>query len=158
MKNIVLYCAILLSILGCLNVSAISMVYNYRIAQVTKQPIFEEFHNKNTIVALLFDQYQKKYQGDIKQNFVGGLGAYIYEFSSYYFRVGFAASHIQETVEHTTTFSGTETDDILCTFGGYIINSATAPLALSGLLGIPTHKILRLQHVDFGFSQVATGL
>ncbi len=135
----------------------ISMVYNFRIAQITKQPIVEKSHRHNRIIALLFDQYRKKYNG-IFQNFIGGLGSYIYDFDSYYFRTDFAASHIKEITDHVTTFSGTETDDILFTGGrNFIINDRTT-MTFSGLFGVPTHRIFRLQHVDFGYSQIGLGL
>jgi len=139
-------------------VLAISIVYNYRIAQVTKQPIFENVKpHESTTVALLFDQYQKKYDNETRQNFIGGLGSYIYEFEPCYFRADFAVSHVQQTVNHITTFTGTETDDILFTFGSNVIKNATKTVALSGLFGIPTHAIFRLKHVDFGYGQVGLG-
>lgn len=139
------------------SLSPISMVYNFRIAQITKQPIVEKSHRHNKVIALLFDQYRKKYNG-IFQNFVGGLGSYIYDFESYYFRTDFAVSHIKQITDHVTTFSGTETDDILFTGGrNFILNDRTT-MTFSGLFGIPTHRIFRLQHVDFGYSQVGLGL
>lgn len=147
------------SLLPQANLSAVSMVYNFRIAAITKQPITESSENKNstTIVALLFDQYRKKYN-DVKQNFVGGLGSFIYDFQPYYFRTDFAVSRIKEkNSNQVTTFSGTETDDILFTVGrNFVINHV--PITLSGLFGVPTHRIYRLQHIDFGSSQFGTGI
>ncbi len=151
----------LLSILPCAPLSAISMVYNFRIAQITKQPVSLDAdsatNNNHTLVALLFDQYRKKYTG-ITQNFAGALGSFIYDFKPYYFRADCAVSHIHEWCGVATTFSGTETDDILFTCGrNFILNNQTT-VTLSGLFGIPTHRIFRLQHVDFGYSQVGTGI
>jgi len=135
-----------------------SMVYNFRIAEVTRQPIFEKSNKlHHTVIALPFEQYRKKYDGT-KQNFTGGLASYIYDFSSNYFRTDFAVSHIKETIGHTTTFSGTEADDILLTLGRNFDLSDRTSITTSGLLGIPTHKIFRLQHVDFGYSQVGLGM
>jgi len=137
---------------------AISIVYNYRIAQVTKQPIVENVVSKPvTFVALLFDQYQKKYDNETRQNFAGGFGSLIYEFDPCYLRADFAFSHIQQTVHHVTNFTDTETDDILFTFGSNIIKDGNKTVALSGLFGVPTHAIFRLQHVDFGYNQVGLG-
>ncbi len=149
-----------LSVLPCAQISAISMVYNFRIAQITKQPIVVEGSQERnkTVIGLLFDQYRKKYQDSIHQNFVGALGSFIYDFEPYYFRVDAAVSHIHETTDHTTTFSGTEADDILFTGGRTIIINDDAVMTFSGLFGVPTHKILRLQHVDFGYSQVGIGI
>jgi len=140
------------------NICAISIVYSFRIAQITKQPIFEKKDGRNhSLIGLIFDQYQKKHDG-IFENFVGGLGSFIYDFKSYYFRADFAVSHIKEITNHIPTFSGTKTDDILFTLGrNFIINDRTT-LTLSGLFGIPTHRIFRLQHTDFGYAQIGTGI
>lgn len=141
------------------HVLSISMVYNFRIAQVTKQPIFPHATGRDhSVVALLFDQYRKKYDC-IYQNFIGGLGSYIYNFDPYYVRVDGAVSHIHEqNSEHVTTFAGTETDDILFTCGRNFILNQHNEITLSGLFGVPTHRIYRLQHIDFGYSQVGLGI
>lgn len=136
----------------------ISMVYNFRIAQITKQPIVENGKKSSlTTVALFFDQYRKKHMG-IRQNFAGGLGSLIYDYKPYYCRVDAAFSHIHETVKQETSFSGTETDDILFTVGRNVLSDEHNVVTLSGLFGIPTHRILRLEHVDFGYSQVGLGV
>jgi len=135
----------------------ISMVYSFRIAQITKQAIVEKSNTHHKVIALLFDQYRKKYNG-VFQNYVGGLGSYIYDFESYYFRTDFAASHIKQIIDHVTTFSGNKTDDILFTIGrNFILNNRTA-MTCSGLFGIPTHRIFTLQHPDFGYGQLGLGL
>lgn len=141
------------------SLSAISMVYNFRIAQITKQPIFEKTFNRNhTIVALLFDQFYKKRNNTTHQNYAGGLGSFIYDCEPYYFRIDAALSNIRQTDNHITTFSGTETDDILFTVGRNFIVNEQALITLSGLFGVPTHKIFRLRHPDFGYSQVGMGI
>ncbi len=150
-------CLLILSMISCRDLVSISMVYNFRIAQITKQPIFEKPNGKShTIVGLFFDQFRRKYTG-VKQNFVGGLGSFIYDFGPYYFRTDAAVSHIVERADHITTFSGTETDDILFTFGRNLMKNDRNVVTLSGLFGIPTHKLLRLKHVDFGYSLVGIG-
>lgn len=138
---------------------AISMVWNFRIAQITKQLLFATEEERNcTIVALLFDQTRKKRTTAIHQNYAGGLGSYMFDFESYYFRADFAVSHIQETCNHQPTFSDTETDDILLTIGRNWVLDDHADITLSGLFGIPTHKVLRLQHADFGYGQIGAGI
>ncbi len=155
--NHTIYAWILIFIaLFCANVSAISIVYNLRIAQITKQPLSNDKRDTYETVMLLFDQYQKKYNG-IRQNFIGGLGTFIYNFKSCYFRVDAAASHIHQEGGGATPFSGTETDDILFTGGYNFKMNDRALLTLSGLFGIPTHKILSLQHVSFGYGEVGAG-
>jgi hypothetical protein len=147
-----------LGILQSTNLSAISIVYNLRIAQATKQPIFDKDNKDHSvIVALLYDQYQKKYSG-VYQNFLGGLGSFIYNFDVNYARVDFAAAQIQENINNITRFSGAEADDVLFTYGRNFAINKKSTLTLSGFLGIPTHDLFRLQRVDFGYSQVGTGL
>lgn len=138
------------------NLLSLSVVYNFRIAQITKQPIFEPGDKKHQYIGLFFDQFRKKYNGTF-QNYIGGLGSYIYNFESYYLRVDGAASHIKETVDKITTFSGTETDDILFTIGKNSVIDSRTSVTISGLFGVPTHRIFRLQHVDFGYSQIGLG-
>ena len=134
------------------------MVYNFRIGEVTKQPIAEKSKAKNhKVLALFFNQYRKRYTG-MQQNFLGGLSSYIYDFKPYYARIDGAVSYIQERTDHTTTFSGTKVDDILFTLGrNFEINKRTL-CTLSGLFGIPTHPVYQLKHSDFGTGQVGTGL
>lgn len=142
----------------CSKLYPISIVYNFRIAQITKQPIYEQQDVNNHVIALFFDQFRKKYTGEIRQNFIGALGSYIRSFRPYYFRTDFAVSHIKEKTKSVTTFSGTETDDILFSLGCNVRKNKVTPLTVSGLFGIPTHKIFRLQHIDFGYSQVGLGI
>lgn len=150
---------VLVSILISMQSSSISMVYNFRIAQLTKQPIGDNSaqSKNNTLVALLFDQYRKKRTG-ITQNYAGGLGSFIYEFGPYFARADAAVSHIHEKSSCTTTFVGTETDDILFTLGRTITLHERTSLTCSGLFGVPTHTIFRLQHADFGYNQVGAGV
>lgn len=135
-----------------------SMVYNFRIAQVTKQQLSEDVNNfKNNIIGLLFDVYQIKYSG-LQQNFAGLLTSYIRNFVPYYVRIDFAFSHIQQQSNHVISFNGTATDDLLGTFGLKISNDPNHSVTLSALFGIPTHQLKVLQHPNFGYSQVGLGL
>jgi len=130
------------------------MVYNFRIAQITKQPIkLEQGQRNHVVVALLFDQFRKKYSG-ATQNYTGGLSSYIYDFGSYYFRTDGAFAHVKEKRSDGVHFSGTNTDDILFTFGRNFILDERKVITFSSLLGVPTHRSNRLKHPDFGYGQV----
>lgn len=135
---------------------AISIVYNFRIAQITKQPLEENERNQRLAIILPFDQFQKKYSG-VFQNFAGSLEAFIYSWESFYARADFAFSYVKETFDHMTTFTGIQTDDLLFT-AGYNFKQEHGRVTLSGLFGVPTHDIVALRHVPFGYSQVGLGL
>ena len=137
------------------HLDAISIVYNFRIAQITKQPLGENVQNERLAIILPFDQFQKKHSG-VFQNFAGALGAYIYGMESFYARADFAFSYVKETFEHMTTFTGIQTDDLLFT-AGYNFKQEHGRVTLSGLFGVPTHQIVALKHVPFGYSQVGLG-
>ncbi len=134
------------------------MVYNFRIAQITKQPIINKDNPKESVVvALIFDQCRKKNTG-VFQNYAGFLGSFIYDFMPYSIRTDFAFSHIYEKNINGTEFTDIQTDDLLTTFArNFALNSKNA-ITLSILFGVPTHKILRLKHPDFGYNQIGTGL
>lgn len=143
-----------MAILYQINLYSISVVYNFRIAEVTRQPIFDkETDTRNIVLGLLFDQYQQKYCGDITQNFFGALGSWIYRFDSSYFRTDFAGAHVDQTEKCATTFTGNNTDDILFTFGhNFRFNKIST--TISGSVGFPTHKSLNLLHSDVGTGQI----
>lgn len=140
-----------------INTCATSIVYNFRIAQVTKQPFSDVPNSRNnSLMGLLFNLYQKKYT-QISQNFTGGLITYIRDWTPYYLRIDAAMSHIKQIENHLTTFTGKELDDILFTGGCKLVNNARQTISVSGLFGIPTHSIKVLQHATFGYSQVGIG-
>jgi hypothetical protein len=149
------YLALLLALPSPL--CAISVVYNFRIAQITKQPITdEENYNRHTAIALIFDQYSKTHN-DTSQNFFGGLAAYIYTHNPYFVRADFAVSHFYTKDQCTTTFSGTETDDILFTAGYNFKFGDRKVLTPSLLFGVPTHQVFNLKHASFGYGLFSLG-
>lgn len=142
-----------------LPVLGVSTVYNFRIAQLTRQPIYpESTHRHHSIIALPFYFLYKKYSGPI-QDYSGALGSYIFDHSNAYIRIDAAASSIRAKTDHTVTFSGAATDDILVTAGyDFTFEKHHARATISGLFGIPTHRIHTLQHPDFGSGQIGLGL
>jgi len=139
--------------------SALSIVYNFRIAQTTRQPIVEETEKKpNTLGTLLFDLYQKTHAFDIRENYTGGLATFNHLFTQkYYVRADLAAAHTYQTVQNLVTVNETEPDDLLVTAGRNFKISKKSKCTLSGLFGIPTHSVNTLQRVGFGSGQVGIG-
>jgi hypothetical protein len=134
-----------------------SVVYNFRIAQITKEHVFEtENIRKHTVIGLLFDEVSQKRYDNIHTNYFGGLGTFIYSFGSYFFRTDFAVSLIQQK-SFNSYFSDTQTDDLLFSLGKNFKLRHNIDLTLSGIFGVPTHKVYALLGPDFGFGQFGIG-
>jgi len=155
-----------------------SMVYSFRIAQVTKQfqldKEYDEQENKQgnkqeeeqekkdapetstTLIGLLFGQVRKRPE-NVYRNYLGALGSFIYRYERFYSRVDSAFAHLTETQNHVTTFEDTQTDDILVSLGYNFFRTDYDLVNLTGLAGFPTHRIVRLQHPDFGYGQFSAG-
>ncbi len=85
------------------------------------------------------------------------MASFIYDFYSYYFRTDLAVSNIK-AVHDGTNFTGTETDDLLFTFGrNFITKNKRSVTTLSLLFGLPTHGDFALKHPQFGYAQVGIG-
>lgn len=158
MKQFLAVCLLCCGILMPHTVMGVSLVYNFRIAQLTKQPIFPQPHAiTHSFVLLPFDLMYKKNAGPL-QNYGGCLASYIFDTEHFYARIDCAGAHIHATDKKVTTYSGNASDDILLTSGYSIkINKKKDILTFSILLGIPTHAIKILKHPDFGHGQAGIG-
>lgn len=140
------------------NIIAVSVVYNFRVAQITRQPIARSGERKpNMLIGLVLDQYQQQYSG-IKQNYLSGLGAFLHLQEPWYVRADFAVASIRQWANHVTTYKKFETDDVLLAFGRHFKPYDKLDVTVSGFLGIPTHKMNLLDPINFGFAQVGTGI
>ncbi|MBI2353094.1 hypothetical protein HYV11_02505 [Candidatus Dependentiae bacterium] len=155
LKKILLFSILLFKML-----SPLSVVYNFRIAQITKQPIVKQEDKKpHSLTGLLFNFFQKTQNDTIKENYSGGLTTFNYNITnSGYFRTDIAIAHINQKINAIQTVDITEPDDILFTFGKNFISSQKSKITLSGLIGIPTHSVYTLQRVPFGSGQIGTGI
>lgn len=136
----------------------VSFVYNFKIAQITKQPVLEDKNNMNYIaMILLLGEYHTKYDCT-KQQFNGVLWSYIQEFYNNFFRIDFAQSHVKEIKNNVVTLSENDTDDMVFTFGHSFKINDYSITTLSVLGGVPTHRIERLQRVTFGEGQGGIGV
>ncbi len=137
---------------------AVSIVYSFRIAQITRAQLLRASDYNRHTGALVFDNLHEQYDGT-RQNFIGAFSSFIYNKDSFYWRIDGAISHIHEKMRCTgTTFSGTQTDDLLFTAGKVYKFNDNSVVTFSGLFGVPTHKIHSLQHADFGFGQFGLGV
>jgi len=159
MKKNIFILTFLATIATNFSLSAVSVVYNFRIAQITRQPIINATKHQNNILSwLIFDYFQKNNHFKIKENYAGGIMTYIRNFSEKYsFRVDMAAGNTHQSINKKLSVDETESDDILFTLGRNIYNTQHATVSLSGLLGVPTHSVNTLQRVGFGTGQVGLG-
>lgn len=169
---------ILISISGLLLSSSIinatiSLVYNLRIAESTKQQIFEKSPHPCTLSSTIISNNRIK-RDHTKHNLLGLLESFSYANPNFYIRADFAFGQIREAtliatqnlcsthsgacIRKHSVFKELETDDILLKSGySYSVNSKTK-LTISGLLGIPTHKDFVLEHYQLGYGHVGLGI
>lgn len=139
---------------------ATSIVYNFRVAQVTGQPIIEQTHKKSYASSspLVFNYFQKSQGFNIRENYTGGLATFYYNFASkYYLRADLAVAHANQKIDNLQTVDVTEPDDILLTLSRKITTIKSSHVAVSGMFGIPTHPVYTLQRIGFGPGQVGIG-
>ncbi len=140
-------------------ISALSLVYSFRIAQITQRPIAQTNNNKPySFAPLIFDYFQKAKNFNIRENYAGGFVTYNHNFTRDFFRADFAVAHVAQSVNCKETVDVIEPDDILLTIGRNIIRTEKSSTTVSGLLGIPTHSVFTLERVGFGNGQVGVGV
>lgn len=138
---------------------ALSLVYSFRVAQITQRPIVQEKDNKpDSLAPLIFDYFQKSKNFNIRENYAGGFVTYNHNYTKNFFRADFAVAHVGQTVDCKKTVDVIEPDDILFTVGRNIFHNERSSMTVSGLLGLPTHAINTLERVGFGNGQVGVGV
>jgi hypothetical protein len=148
----------------CFGVSfshAVSIVYNLKIAEITKRQTFEErFSRPNTLALTGVEQFRETYDSR-RQNIAAALGTYIYSPKNTYFRVDAAVGNVRQKcgpLPEQTTFHKTQTDDILFSFGHTFVKGKQTRATVSLLLGVPTHRdFLFYKGLQFGTGHVGFG-
>lgn len=138
--------------------AVVSTVYNLRIAEATKQRNIGTSTRNNPFIAsvTLFDTFRKRYTG-LQENYLGGLLSAVYIPNSWYIKVDWAVANARSQ-NCDTQFSRTQTDDVLF-MGGYSkAFSEKILFTFSALFGIPTHKDLSFEGVQFGTGHYGVGL
>jgi hypothetical protein len=160
MKKNIFPLTLFLKLFAHIPASALSVVYNFRIAQITRHRIADQTQEKSSSVSpLLFDLYQKSHAFGVRENYAGGLVTYNKEFAEKnYFRADFAVAHVNQTVKRCPKIDVIEPDDILLTMGRSFQFSQKSKATTSILFGIPTHSIYSLQRVGMGYGQVGLGI
>jgi len=160
MKKNIFVCVFILQLLMQSSACAVSIVYNFRVAQITRQSIGHQTEKRpNSLAVLLFDFFQKTQSFNIRENYAGGLLTYNRDVAKHcYFRADFAVAHAHQTNQGVSTVEVIEPDNILLTAGRNFRPTEKSKVTLSGLLGIPTHEVNTLQRVGFGVGQVGAGV
>ena len=104
----------------------------------------------------MFDQTRKRCDS-VSQNIAGGLATYLYLRKRFYCKADFAVGHVRSN-NIDGTFSRTQTDDILLTFGYSKAITKKTKASISLLLGFPTHRDTILEGIEFGTGHNGFGL
>jgi hypothetical protein len=152
MKNapLILIC----SLLNIYSLQAITIVYNLRIAQITRRQI--SLGKPNLVVNNLFQQWYKFGTG-LKQSDIGLLTSFIRTGPSWYAKMDIAGAHVHNVFADGTRLTRNQTDDIFLS-GGYGIQPREGTkITFSGHAGIPTHRDTILDGIQFGTGHFALG-
>jgi hypothetical protein len=149
----------ILFLFGCCllqQISAVTLVYNMRVAEISKrQQLMPNTKKRNIIAETSFGQWRALKNG-FKQSAYGAIATYIRSAQSFYLKIDGAVGRVKNNVL-THIFKRTQTDDILFT-GGYSHMVGTyGRLTYSGLLGVPTHRDFILDLAQFGTGHVGMG-
>jgi hypothetical protein len=134
--------------------NTVSFVYNLRIAEATKQYITMEQAHFYAGGITAVGQYRLTHEG-IHHNTEGALMTFLTEQGPWYLRVDGAFARNEEKGA-TVDASRTELDDIIV-MGGYSWVHDDIKIALSCLVGIPTHKNWGLIEPQFGIGHASLG-
>jgi hypothetical protein len=133
------------------------VVYNLRIAETSRRQAQEEKFKKPSIFAVGLVNQWNRLRDNSQEDYTSGLATINYSTKSAYIHADIAVGNVrQKTKSHS--FSRTQMDDILITGGyGFKLNHRSR-ITFSGLLGIPTHKDLSPEGLQFGTGHVGVGL
>lgn len=151
------YVVMLCLVPNLLQAVGISFVYNLRIAETTAQLECTEKHrNPFGVGATFITQERIKREANHTQRFTGCLGSLMYAPRCYYVRAEFGAAHVRDKTTDTT-FSRTQSDDVLFLAGYTYSFSKKFRGTFSGLFGVPTHQDKNLEGLQFGYAHKGIG-
>jgi hypothetical protein len=140
-----------------IDIHGISVVYNLRIAEITRrQALDPKFADPSIALIALLNQSRQRVDC-VKENITSNLGTYMYIGKNIYFKTDFAWGHVQAR-HRNHRFSRTQTDDILFTLGYSKSITKQTKLTVSMLLGIPTHEDKILEGIQLGTGHNGLGI
>lgn len=143
-------------------VQAISIVYNMRIANITRrQHANVPGNHAHAVIETPFGQWRALKDGT-KQHDAGVLNSYIYSRSSGYIKVDTAVGHIATDIpvparNTSMHIARMQWDDLLFTggYGHHVFKNGR--VAYSALFGIPLHRDYILELAQFGTGHIGVG-
>ena len=118
----------------------LSVVYNLRIAETTKHYRLDSHYIYPILIAdTPLGQLRHKRDGT-RQSVAANLSNFIYSAKTFYVRADFAVARITQD-KQGVHFAQTQTDDLLFSAGYTHSLQEGMIVTLSGLLGIPTHRV-----------------
>lgn len=143
------------------SVECITIVYNFRLAEITRPSDLELPEDKAHWIGAVtpFDRYAKNAQGG-HNNTAGALGTLLYHKNHVYARIDTAVANIidRQTKNDPYPSNRTQTDDIIFTFGKGWVPQPRFRITASGLVGFPTHKDVGLFRDQFGTGHFGLGV
>lgn len=133
---------------------SVTIVYNLRIAQITRRQAAT--FNGALVAPSAFGQWST-FRNGAHQTATGGYLSYVYTWPSWYIKIDSAVARVRNKL-CSTVITQLQTDDIFISGGwGHIFNEQTRG-SLTAHLGIPTHKDTILKGVEFGTGHYAVGI
>jgi|GEM_PF-738783 hypothetical protein len=150
-------CLVYLTSLCFIDIHGISVVYNLRVAEITRrQALDPKFTDPSIALITLLNQSRQRVDC-VKENITSNLGSYMYIGKKIYFKTDFAWGHVR--AQHSDyRFSRTQTDDILFTLGYSKSITKKTKLTVSMLLGVPTHEDNILEGIQLGTGHNGLGI
>lgn len=135
----------------------VSVVYNLRVAEITRRQAIEpKFANPSIASFALLNQSRQRVDC-VKENITSNLDTYMYIGKRIYFKTDVAWGRVR--AQHPDyTYSRTQTDDILFTLGYSKSITKKTKLTISTLLGFPTHEDKILEGIQLGTGHNGLGI
>lgn len=147
---------IFISLFSIVYLHASTLVYNLRIAETTKRQAAKNTYLPRLFALALVSQWTK-FVDDRHQTYTGGIANFLYSRKAWYIQATGAAAHVHEKKDDVE-FSRTQADDILLSAGYSTSFNKRTRFTFSAMIGIPTHKDVSPEGLQFGTGHVGLGM
>jgi hypothetical protein len=148
---------LLFTLLLPLSAYSLTLVYNLRIAEATKRQKTPGDQRYPSIASFTLVDHASERRDGTHYNYIGGLATYYYATESLHAEIDTAAAHVCQKKDGAS-FSRTQFDDILFSGGWSVSLNERSRATVTGMIGIPTHKDLSPEGVQFGTGHGGVGI